>query len=44
MSVYVQSATAHSDGNGKPVNLRMGFTTAPLDAAAYTEIAETWGW
>lgn len=28
----------------RQVRVRIGFTTAPLTSAVYTEIAETWGW
>lgn len=44
LSVYAQSDADEAAFQGKPVSVRLGFTTAPLDAAMYTEIAETWGW
>ena len=44
LSVYTQSSIDHADGRGKDASVRICFTTAPLDAQAYTEIAEAWGW
>ena len=44
LSVYVQGVANHADGQNKRCDIRMGFTTVPLDSALYTEIAEVWGW
>lgn len=44
VSLYVRAAPDDASARNKPCDMRIGFTTAPLDAAAYTEIAETWGW
>lgn len=42
--VYAQGDTDISALRGQKIEARLGFTTIPLDAAMYTEIAETWGW
>ncbi len=44
LSVYVKTNTDVTAMRGQTALCRIGFTTAPLDAAAYTEIAEAWGW
>jgi len=44
ISMYCIADQAHADINGKEIEARICFTTVPLDAAMYTEIAETWGW
>ena len=44
LSLYVQMSVNHLTWIDIAVNVRLGFTTAPLDAAMYTEIAEVWGW
>lgn len=42
--VYAKTNTDSSFLRGDTIETRFGFTTAPLDSKAYTEIAETWGW
>lgn len=44
LSLYSVCADSVPVSVAAPSVARIGFTTAPLDAAAYTEIAETWGW
>jgi len=44
ISLYAKTAADEAVLRGEIIQARIGFTTAPLDAAAYTEIAETWGW
>jgi len=44
LHVYAQTTIDNSYLRGDTVEIRFGFTTAPLDSKAYTEIAETWGW
>lgn len=44
ISIYLATATDQTELRAKMIQIRVGFTTAPLDAQAYTEIAETWGW
>lgn len=44
ISLYVDASPDIAGMRAKPVDVRLGMTTSPLDAAAYTEIAETWGW
>ncbi len=44
LSLYAKSAANIVGLRGDLLEARIGFTTAPLDAAAYTEIAEVWGW
>lgn len=44
LSIYAETRTNEVTLRGDTVEARLGFTTAPLDSAAYTEIAETWGW
>lgn len=44
ISMYLATVTDVAGVRGQPVAARLGFTTAPLDAQAYTEIVETWGW
>lgn len=44
ISLYTKSNSHLASWVDSKLEARIGFTTAPLDAAAYTEIAETWGW
>lgn len=44
ISIYVNTNVDLAGYRAKTIHARLGFTTAPLDAAAYTEIAEVWGW
>lgn len=44
ISIYGKTNADSSPIRNKTIEARIGFTTAPLDAAAYTEIAEAWGW
>jgi len=44
LSVYAASDVDIASLREALIPMRLGFTTAPLDAAAYTEIAEAWGW
>jgi hypothetical protein len=44
LSLYLIARVANAAVNSKAAKLRIGFTTAPLDSAVYTEIAEAWGW
>lgn len=44
LSLYAAASADHASLRTLPLRLRMGFTTTPLDAAAYTEVAETWAW
>ena len=44
LTLYAATGADVASLQGKPLQMRLGFTTAPLDAAAYTEIAETWGY
>lgn len=42
--LYAKTNVDNSNLDGDTIRARIGFTTAPLDNAMYTEIAETWGW
>lgn len=44
--VYAKEAsgTNHAELRGEVVEARLLFTTVPMEAALYTEIAETWGY
>lgn len=42
--LYAQCGADLAGDRNQPFAVRIGFTTAPLSAAMYTEIAETWGW
>lgn len=44
LSLYVLGETNHADGQNKNVDMRLGFTTAALDAKTTLEVAEVWGW
>lgn len=43
LSVYIQGFADHADSDDQDMPLRIGFTTAPVDAGTYVEIAELWG-
>lgn len=42
--LYAKTAADITTIRGDAIKCRIGFTTAELDAAMYTEIAEVWGW
>lgn len=44
LSIYAQMDADEAAYRGVLLAARMGYTTTPLDAGAYVEIAETWGW
>jgi len=44
LSMYAQMDADEAAYRGVLLTARMGYTTTPLDAGAYVEIAETWGW
>jgi hypothetical protein len=44
LSLYTETLTDVANLRGDFNRVRLGFTTTPLTAAMYTEIAETWGW
>lgn len=44
LSLYTSTLTDVAQLRGDFNYMRFGFTTTPLTAAMYTEIAETWGW
>lgn len=44
LSLYTATGADVAGMRGDKVDLRIGFTTAPLDGAAYVEVAEAWGW
>jgi hypothetical protein len=44
LSIYAQTTADVSTLRSTTIKARLGFTTAPLDNAMYTEIAEVWGW
>jgi hypothetical protein len=44
LSAYIHSSADNSSLDGKDVHIRAGYTTTPLDAKAYAEIAETWSY
>lgn len=44
LSLYAKTAADVATLRAKEIELRIGYTTTPLDAALYTELHETWGW
>jgi hypothetical protein len=44
ISLYVQTPTDVAAARGTFVDIRIGYTTMPLDAPIFQEIAEVWGW
>jgi hypothetical protein len=42
--LYAETKNDSANFRGELIEARFCFTTAPLDAKTYTEIAETWGW
>lgn len=44
ITAYAQTDVNDVPYRGLEIEARLGFTTAPLDAASYTELAEVWGW
>lgn len=44
LSLYWQSSADDAGLDGEDVIARVGYTTSPLDAKAYAEIAETWAY
>jgi hypothetical protein len=44
INLYAQCTANIAALRGDEVACRIMFTTAPLDQAAYTEVAEVWGW
>ena len=44
LSAYIVGSDDAAALDGKDVHVRVGYTTTPLDARAYAEIAETWSY
>lgn len=44
VTLYGSSMAADANLQGNKMVVRLGYTTTPMDAALWQEIAETWGW
>ena len=44
LSMYFQTETDDGTLDGSLIECRLGYTTTPLDAKSYAEIAETWSY
>jgi hypothetical protein len=44
ITAYLKFENDAAGWQSSPFEFRICFTTAPIDAGMYTEIAETWGW
>lgn len=44
LSVYAKTAADDANLRGETIEVRLGFTTVPMDSKLVLEIAETWGY